>query len=168
MYPSMRARILLLYPGAGLGGKKWRLTWEQVMSQPLPADDYCYGDVERDDETDEDWYEGCCIEQGLVQGLNAGSAEGVDRCGELVVKDPYGMQHTFKILTTHQFLIPEGPYTLLGVPWFSDLAVFWVVGRTLPDQRFEKLSVITIPDKGERKRLHQCGLAQREFKVYLC
>ncbi|KAK0185751.1 hypothetical protein F5146DRAFT_191375 [Armillaria mellea] len=166
----VRARILLLYPGAGLGSKKWRPTWEQVMSEPLPADDECYKLLERDDEMDEDWYEGPCIKQGFVRGLNA-SAEGVDRRGELVVKDADGMQHTFKILATHKFLIPEGPHTLLGA-FFTfrnpHRRVFqWVVGRSLPDQRFEKLSVITVPDEGERERLRQCGFVQWGLKTYL-
>ncbi|KAK0453072.1 hypothetical protein EV421DRAFT_1701261 [Armillaria borealis] len=83
----MGGLILFLYPGVGLGCKKWRPTWEQVMMEPLPADDDCWGFVRHDDETDEDLYEGPCIEQGFVRGLNTGSAEGVDRYGELVVKD---------------------------------------------------------------------------------
>ncbi len=136
------------------------------MTEPLPADvncERCEAIVDRDDETDEDWYEGPCIEQGLVRVLHAGSAEGVDRCGELVVKDADGMQHTFKIHVTHQFPIPEGAYTLLGssINLLWQVGEFWVVGRSLPDwQRFEKLSVIRIPDEGERKRLDQCGVVQ--------
>ncbi len=43
MAPSMRAAILLLYPGVGLGCKKWRPTWDQLMMEPLPKDvDYLY------------------------------------------------------------------------------------------------------------------------------
>ena len=142
------------------------------MTEPLPADVYCDGFVDCDDETDEDWYEGPCIEQGFVWGLNAGSAEGVDRCGgELVVKDADGMQYTFNICVTHQFPIPEGTYTLLGsfVPWYpQEVTEFWVVGRSLPYRRFEKLSVIRIPDEGERKRLDQCGVVQWGLKkIYL-
>ncbi|PBK73164.1 hypothetical protein ARMSODRAFT_1015958 [Armillaria solidipes] len=172
MFDHMRAYILFLYPGVGLGCKKWRPTWEQVMMEPLPADDSCDGYVNRDDETDEDWHEGPCIEQGFVRGLNAGLAEGVDRCGELIVKDADGMQHTFKICVTHQFPIPEGAYTLLGSftdPWdlqaTKEVTEFWVVGRSLPDQRFEKLSVIRIPDKGERERLYQCGVLEVDVDV---
>ncbi|PBL01937.1 hypothetical protein ARMGADRAFT_232916 [Armillaria gallica] len=167
----MRAKILFLYPGVGLGCKKWRPTWEQVMTEPLPEDVDCYGFVDRHDETDEDWYNcGPCIEQGFVQGLHAGSVEGVDRCGELVVKDADGKQHTFKIRVTHQFPIPEGAYTLLGDFWLWDrekARKFWVVGRSLPDRRFEKLSVIKIPDEEERKRLYQCGVVQWGLKIYL-
>ncbi|SJL01412.1 uncharacterized protein ARMOST_04734 [Armillaria ostoyae] len=172
MEEDMWLSILFLYPGVGLGCKKWRPTWEQVMTEPLPADVYCEGFIGHYDKTDEDWYMGPCIEHGLVQGLNAGSAEGVDRCGELVVKDADGMQYTFNICVTHQFPIPEGAYTLLGSfttsQWvFKEVGGFWVVGRSLPDHRFEKLSVIRIPDKGERERLDQCGIVQWGLKTYL-
>ncbi len=171
MPEHMRARILFLYPGVGLGCKKWRPTWEQVMTEPLPADVDCDGFVSRDDETDKDWYKGPYIEQGLVWGLNAGLAEGVDQCGELVVKDANRMQHTLQIRVTHQFPIPEGTYTLLGAFWPWDpkeVPEFWVVGRSLPYRRFEKLSVIRIPDEGERKRLDQCGVVQWGLKkIYL-
>ncbi|PBL01963.1 hypothetical protein ARMGADRAFT_1005415 [Armillaria gallica] len=177
-----RARILFLYPGVGLGCKKWRPTWEQVMTEPLPADvDRCDGFVRHDDETNEDWYEGPRIKQGFVRGLHVGSAEGVDRYGELVVRGTLRMRrHTFKICATHQFPIPEGTYTLLGsfspyrrspaYGWGSEKVTreFWVVGRSLPNQRFEKLSVIRIPDKGERERLDQCGVVQWGLKkIYL-
>ncbi len=33
MAPRMRAAFLLVYPGVGLGCKKWRPTWDQVMKQ---------------------------------------------------------------------------------------------------------------------------------------
>ncbi|KAK0242213.1 hypothetical protein EDD85DRAFT_946357 [Armillaria nabsnona] len=90
----MRVLILFLYPGVGLGYKKWRPTWKQVMTECLPADVDCEGFIDHDNKTDEDWYEGPYIEQGFVRGLNARSAEGVDRGGELVVKDTDGMQRT--------------------------------------------------------------------------
>ncbi len=172
MGDHMRACILFLYPGVGLGCKKWRPTWEQVMTEPLPADVDCDGFVSRDDETDEDWYEGPCIEQGFVRGLNAGSVEGVDRYGELVVKDADGMQHTFNIRVTHQFPIPEGAYTLLGDfgrRWErKEVKEFWLVGRSLPNRRFEKLSVIRIPDEREGERLNQCRIVQWGLeKIYL-
>ncbi|SJL01418.1 uncharacterized protein ARMOST_04740 [Armillaria ostoyae] len=170
MGQGTRGLILFLYPGVGLGSKKWRPTWEQVMTVPLPVDVDCGEFVGHDDETDEDWYQGPCIEQGFVRGLNAGSAEGVDRCGELIVKDADGMQHTFNIRVTHQFPIPERAYSLLGSwSWHpKEVMEFWVVGRSLPDRWFEKLSVIRIPDEGERKRLDQCGIVQWVFEdIYL-
>ncbi len=78
MSPVNRADILFMYPGAGLGCKKWRPTWMQIMTEPLPDGDRS-GFVKHDDETDEDWCEELCIEKGLVRGLDVGSAEGRDR-----------------------------------------------------------------------------------------
>ncbi|PBK64651.1 hypothetical protein ARMSODRAFT_978903 [Armillaria solidipes] len=139
--------LLFLYPKAGLGCKKWRPTWAQVMTEPLPTYGIsCSGGVERDDETDEDWFEGPCIEKGHVRRLD-GSAERDDLReirGELVVEGADGMAHTFSIHVNHRYPIPEDTYVLLGVrAAFSDPSAphQWVVGRRLPDQRFEKVSV---------------------------
>ncbi len=160
MYTFMRALFLLVYPGVGLGCKKWGPTWDQVMKQPLPKDvgvRFPFVHVRHHDETDEDWFYGCCIEKGHVRGFNAGSAEGRDRCGELVVKAADGIVYTFKIRVTHRFPIPEDTYTLLGDihPWVDDtLAIYqsWAVGRRLPDQRFEKVSVIMMDDLDNQER----------------
>ncbi|SJL15008.1 uncharacterized protein ARMOST_18489 [Armillaria ostoyae] len=150
-----RLLLLFLYPKAGLGCKKWRPTWAQVMTEPLPTYGIsCSGGVERDDETDEDWFEGPCIEKGHVRGLD-GSAERDDLReirGELVVEGADGMAHTFPIHVNHRYPIPEDTYVLLGVrAAFSDSSTpcQWVVGRRLPDQRFEKVSVFGIYS-GER------------------
>ncbi|PBK80135.1 hypothetical protein ARMGADRAFT_1040315 [Armillaria gallica] len=149
MYAHMRALFLLLYPGVGLGCKKWRPTWDQVMKQPLPKDvNNLYTGVKHDDETGEDWFEGPCIDKAHVRGFDAGSAEGCDRYGELVVKAADGIVHTFKIHVTHRFPIPEDTYTLLG----DNLHRFWAVGRRLPDQRFEKVSVIVMDDLDDEER----------------
>ncbi|KAK0220991.1 hypothetical protein EDD85DRAFT_892856 [Armillaria nabsnona] len=163
MGPVMRACFLFLYPGVGLGCKKWRPTWEQVMTEPLPADDRCPGFVKRDDETDEDWYEGACIEKGHVQGL----AEGGDRsrCGELVIEGVDGMAHTFKILVTHQLPILEDTYTLIGSNrHYLDGTLlhsqYWAFGRRLPEQRFEKYSVFRITGRDEIDRLDNLGVAR--------
>ncbi len=80
MNTGTRARFFFMYPGIGLGCKKWRPTWDQVMKQPLPKDvgylnTYTY--VWRDDKTDEDWFDGYCIEKGHVRGFDTGSAEGL-------------------------------------------------------------------------------------------
>ncbi|KAK0438765.1 hypothetical protein EV421DRAFT_1738231 [Armillaria borealis] len=150
MDPVMRAHFLLVYPGVGLGCKKWRPTWDQVMKQPLPKDvDHLHTDIHHHDETDEDWFDGYCIEKGHVQGFDAGSAEGHHRCGELVVKAVDGITHSLKIHVTHQFPIPEDTYTLLGDTYIllGDMYHWpyqWAVGRRLPDQRFEKVSVIVM------------------------
>ncbi len=71
-------RLLFHYPGVGLGCKKWRPTWDQVMTEPLPMGTAQFGHVEHDNETDEDWVDGFCIEKGLLQGLNKKYQEGVD------------------------------------------------------------------------------------------
>ncbi len=145
-----RMNFLFGYPGAGLGCKKWRPTWMQVMTEPLPVHVNCIRFVHYDKETCEDRYEGSCIEKGLVQGLDVGSAEGCDRYGELVVEDANGIAHTFKIHVTHQCLIPKDAYTLLG----DHSHKAWAVGRRLPGWKFEKVSVFQMDDQKEVERLH--------------
>ncbi|PBK72029.1 hypothetical protein ARMSODRAFT_932387 [Armillaria solidipes] len=149
MYPVSRADFLFVYPGAGLGCKKWRPTWMQIMTEPLPVHGSCPGSVKHDDETGEDWCEEPCIEKGLVWGLDVGLAKGRYRYGELVVRDANGIMHTFKIHTTHQCLIPEDVYTLLA----DDTYWTWAVGRRLPGQKFEKVSTFEMNGPGEARRL---------------
>ncbi len=153
--------LLFQYPGVGLGCKKWRPTWDQVMTEPLPAYVGYIGPVKHDDKTDEDWVDGLCIEKGFLRGLDVGSAEGVDRCGQLVVKDEDGSVETFKIYVTHQIPIPEDAYILLRSqdpdPWYDNKKakqIYWAVGRRMPDQRFEKVSVFMMDNWTEIKRLH--------------
>ncbi|KAK0438752.1 hypothetical protein EV421DRAFT_1713987 [Armillaria borealis] len=168
MAPGIRVGFLLLYPGVGLGCKKWRPTWDQVMMEPLPKDvDNFYADIEHDNKTDEDWFVGRCIEKGHVRVFNTGSVEGRDRWGELVVKAVDGIAHTFKIRVTHRFPIPEDTYTLLGDTYSP---YQWAVGRRLPDQRFEKVSVIVTDDftYKERQKLGNLGsLAARSRNVLI-
>ncbi|PBK59079.1 hypothetical protein ARMSODRAFT_899734, partial [Armillaria solidipes] len=73
-----RALLLFQYPGVRLGCKKWRPTWDQVMMESLPAYINWFGEVHHDDKTDEDRFDGHCIEKGLLHGLDVGSAEGDD------------------------------------------------------------------------------------------
>ncbi len=112
----------------------------------------------------EDWFDGLCIEKGHVRVFDAGSAEGRDRCGELVVKAADGIKHTFKIHVTHQFPIPEDTYTLL-----SDLLHrrFWAIGRRLPDQRFEKVSVIVMDDLDNKERIQLIHLIPKSRIVLI-
>ncbi|KAK0214718.1 hypothetical protein EDD85DRAFT_962964 [Armillaria nabsnona] len=162
MEPVMRADFLFGYSEAGLGCKKWRPTWKQVMTEPLPDyASYYDDDVKYNKETGEDWYEGYCIEKGLVQGLDVGSAEGCDRCGELVVKDANGIAHTFKIHVTHQCLIPEDVYILLG----DLLQQTWAVGRRLPGQKFKKVSVFMIDSLKEIQRLKDLDVSPMSHNV---
>ncbi|PBK96098.1 hypothetical protein ARMGADRAFT_989944 [Armillaria gallica] len=161
MYPFMWVSLFLFYPGVGLGHKKWRPTWEQVMTEPLPQDANCDVLVGHDDKTDEDWFEALCIEKGYVCRLDVELAEGVDRCGELVVKSADGISHTFIIHATHQILIPEDAYTLLGCDTADSNGIrwqHWVVGWQLPRQRFQKVSVVVINDKGDVERLAGLGI----------
>ncbi|KAK0217536.1 hypothetical protein EDD85DRAFT_369250 [Armillaria nabsnona] len=162
MAPRMRAAFLFVYPGVGLGCKKWRPTWDQVMKQPLPKDlVYLNAHVWCDDKTDEDFFDGWCIEKGYVQGFNTGSAEGHDQYGELVVEATNGIAHTFKIHVTHRFPIPEDTYTLLG-----DIEHrVWAIGRRLPEQRFKKVSVIKMYNWNELQRLKNLSLAARTRNV---
>ncbi|PBK79142.1 hypothetical protein ARMGADRAFT_185164 [Armillaria gallica] len=165
MVPGMQAPFLLVYPGVGLGCKKWRPTWDQVMTEPLPKDvNKLYAYVHHDDETGEDWFDGQCIEKGYVRGFDVESVEGRDRCGELVVKAANGIAYTFKIRVTHRFPIPEDTYTLLGDTVWSDQ---WAIGRRLPDQRFEKVSVIVMDDLNdeERQKLKDLILVARSRHV---
>ncbi|KAK0491810.1 hypothetical protein EDD18DRAFT_1334639, partial [Armillaria luteobubalina] len=159
MYGSMRESFLLLYPGIGLGQKKWRPTWEQIMTEPLPVDHLCGGFVRRDDGTDEDWFAEVCIERGHVLGLDVPFTEGRDRCGELVVESMDGEPYTFAIRATHQFLIPEDTYTLLGSSErvkHADIdrirRQYWAVGRRLSDGRFEKVSVVVMDARKDAGR----------------
>ncbi|KAK0219498.1 hypothetical protein EDD85DRAFT_341177 [Armillaria nabsnona] len=164
MYFGMRVNFLFGYPGAGLGCKKWRPTWMQVMTEPLPDDGNCYNNyVEYNKETGKDRFMSYCIEKGLVQGLDVRSAEGCDRYGELVVKDANEIAHTFKIHVTHQCLIPKDVYTLLGdfFEWSpSNSGQAWAVGRRLPGQKFEKVSVFRMDSLKEANRL-------KDLNVYL-
>ncbi len=168
MSPMMRVDFLFGYPEAGLGCKKWRPTWKQVMTEPLPRYSNSIDDVVYDKETGEDWYEGCCIEKGLVQGLDVRSAEGHKRWGELVVKDTDGIMHTFKIHVTHQCLISEDVYTLLGnfSKWFSSTSGHaWAVGRQLPGQKFEKVSVFRMNSLEEVNRLKDLNVCLQSRNV---
>ncbi|KAK0493531.1 hypothetical protein EDD18DRAFT_1107917 [Armillaria luteobubalina] len=135
-----REAFLFMYPGVGLGCKKWRPTWDQLMKEPLLPYRYSeHAGVEHNYDFDQDWYFGCCILKGYVWGLDTGSTENHDRYGELVIKDAEEIAHTFKIHITHRLPIPEDTYTLLDGGHSH-----WAVGRQLPNQRFEKVSVITI------------------------
>ncbi|KAK0493595.1 hypothetical protein EDD18DRAFT_1405441 [Armillaria luteobubalina] len=139
-----------MYPIVGLGSKKWRPTWDQLMKEPLPQYVSAYGviNVMRNDEMDEDWYSGPCILKGYVRGFGMGPAENQDRRGELVVRATDGIAHTFKIRITHRFPISEDSYTLLsgGGVWNNK----WVIGKQLPNQRFEKVSVIATDESVEK------------------
>ncbi|KAK0436036.1 uncharacterized protein EV420DRAFT_1317510 [Desarmillaria tabescens] len=145
-----RAELFFLYPEPGNAGRKWRPSWDQLMTKPPPEDRPHGILVDRNEEMDEDWCNLYCIEKGWVRGL-AHVVEGSDRRGELIIKDAGGTEHAFNITATHEYPIPDNTYTLIGAHsvWFED----WVVGRRLPGKRFEKVSVLKFPDKEEWRQL---------------
>ncbi|KAK0245483.1 hypothetical protein EDD85DRAFT_943910 [Armillaria nabsnona] len=161
--PFVQGILFFTYPEPGTGCKKWRPSWEQVMTKPLPNDSEPYHRIPEVCRDDDDWCEGLNIESGFVRGLAVGGEEGIDRCGELIVEDVDGMAHTFNILASHQYPIPEDTYTLLGsdpVTW--DIIFppqYWVAGRRLPSKMFEKVSVFEMTDSNEIKRLIELGLS---------
>ncbi|SJL05367.1 uncharacterized protein ARMOST_08734 [Armillaria ostoyae] len=162
MYSGHRGRLFSTYPEPGTSCKKWRPSWEQVMTKPLPND--AQGRVANVGKDNDDWCEGPHIERVFVRGLAVGGEEGMDRCGELVVEDADGLGHSFNIVASHQYLIPEDMYTLLGSDpfgWKDKIhpPQYWVVGRRLPSEMFEKVSVFTMTDIDEIKRLKELGLS---------
>ncbi|KAK0421662.1 hypothetical protein EV421DRAFT_1965903 [Armillaria borealis] len=138
MRGEYRGQMLLWYPESGKGRRKWRPSWEQIMTEFLPMHESpLREDAHRDEETDNDWYKGVNIEKGYVRGLAMGNMEREVWRGELVVQDSTGMARMFEIVATHQYPIPEDFYTLISGRW--DLG-YWAIGRRMPDQRFEKVS----------------------------
>ncbi|KAK0231865.1 hypothetical protein EDD85DRAFT_849070 [Armillaria nabsnona] len=159
-----RAELLFLYPEPGTASKRWRPSWEQVMTKPLPTKGECAAWASRDDETDVDWCEGYCIEKGCVKGLAVEDVKGASRCGQLAVEDESGTMHTFQIIATHQYPIPERTYTLIGAHMSLE---YWVLGRRLPGRRFEKVSVFTMVNREDRERLRNLGLAAVSRNILL-
>ncbi len=84
-------------------------------------------------------------------------------------EDVDGMAHTFNILASHQYPIPEDTYTLLSsdpVEW--DIIFppqYWVIGRRLPSKMFEKVSVFEMTDLNEIKRLIELGLSAKSRNI---
>ncbi|KAK0506548.1 hypothetical protein EDD18DRAFT_1325746 [Armillaria luteobubalina] len=168
MHTPIRGTLLVTYPEAGTGCKKWRPSWKQVMKKPLPRNIGIWlPNVERDDH---DWCKEHRIERGFVRGLAVGGEEGISRCGELVVKDADGISHAFRIAASHQYPIPEDTYTLLGslpINWRDEIrpAQYWAVGQRMTNKMFEKVSVFEIIDPNEIKRLDGLGLAAESGSI---
>ncbi|KAK0458853.1 uncharacterized protein EV420DRAFT_1642575 [Desarmillaria tabescens] len=155
MDAQCRADLFSFYPEPGNAGAKWRPSWHQLMTKPLPTDAFAGIFFDRDEETGVDWCEVECI-KGLVRGLAV--VEGDNRHGQLIVKGKDGMKHRFKIMATHTYPIPAETYTLICVDE-SDFRS-WVVGRRLPKQRFEKVSVLQILDRDESTQLKDLHITE--------
>ncbi len=163
MREEYRGELFFWYPEPGNAGTKWRPSWDQVMLKNLPADNPSDMTVEWDVETGEDWCKVHYIEKGFVRGLAMGDVEEGHRRGELIVKDAGGVEHTFNITCAHKYPIPEDTYTLLGTNQtnFGQIrAQYWVVGRRLSGEEFEKVSVFETTDK-DRQRLMDLGIAEQ-------
>ncbi len=159
-----RGLLFFLCAEPGNADKKWRPSWEQVMTKPLPAFPvlgYCLN-VDWDETRDEDW---CIAEgiEGLVLGL-AGVEEG-DRRGVLIVKDNGGIEHRVKITATHTYPIPEDTYTMIFTSTVqSSEDCRWMVGRSLPGGKFEKVSMLII-SRNEHWWLKNLGIT--EWRRYI-
>ncbi|KAK0471321.1 hypothetical protein IW261DRAFT_903622 [Armillaria novae-zelandiae] len=169
---SSRVELLFLYPKPGSGSKYWRPSWKQVMSKKTTSLSCSglewIGKVSPMEETDSNWFEGTRIDVGDVRGLS-NKKESRVRQGELTVKDDIGASHTFKIVADHAYPIPDGSYILIGRGSYSKtLAYFWVIGWRMRDGRFKKVSVFGIPDKEERQRLQELGIARYHAKMVFC
>ncbi|PBK93343.1 hypothetical protein ARMGADRAFT_121232 [Armillaria gallica] len=147
MRPKHREDMFFLYPRPGSEHAR-RPSWNQVITEKCLTTgqvSLC-ADVGRDEETNSDWYDGMCIEEGRVQGLDTDDPKGlaVVRQGRLVVKDHAGTLHSLKIVAAHPYAIPEDSYTLIASgQWKSGARaplteIYWVAGRRLPEQKFER------------------------------
>ncbi|PBK95856.1 hypothetical protein ARMGADRAFT_925273, partial [Armillaria gallica] len=159
-----RRELFFSRPEPGDAGTKWRPSWEQVMMnlKPLPTYRlYTRVDVDRGDVTG-DSCDGECIE-GLVRGLAV--VEGGDRRGVLIVKDKGGIEHRVKITATHTSPIPEDTYAMIyACESESSRDCGWMVGRSLPGGKFEKVSMLIISCKGHW-RLEDLGII--EWRQYI-
>ncbi|KAG7443456.1 uncharacterized protein BT62DRAFT_332389 [Guyanagaster necrorhizus] len=158
-----RGKLFLWYPEPGDTGMKWRPSWDQVMKRPLPVDDYSWMTVDWDGETNDSWFGGYCIEKGFVQGLAMESVKEVERCGELIIKDANGAEHSFHIIARHKFPIREDMYTLLGITpkplQHYGQKQYLVIGQRLSDEKFEKVSVFEMAGE-EAQRLRHLGITK--------
>ncbi|KAK0437425.1 uncharacterized protein EV420DRAFT_1280684 [Desarmillaria tabescens] len=127
--------LLLLYPEPGNGYKCWQPSWNEVMAMvTIPKTRMCLQSVDlQTDETGVDWYWGPCIKLGNLRGLGKVSSKIIPRQGELLVKDHTGLSHVFKIIADHTYLIPDSPYTLIGMSYspcyYDETSLHWAVGH---------------------------------------
>ncbi|KAK0474110.1 hypothetical protein IW261DRAFT_1341870 [Armillaria novae-zelandiae] len=132
----VRAELFMSSPEPGDGGPKWRPSWHQAMTNPL-LPYWPDASVDRDETGGEDSCNKQCVD-GFMRGLAV--VEAGNRYGEFIVKHNGGIKR-FGITAPHTYPIPEDTYTLIycGCMQFSDVCI---VGRSLPEGRFEKVSVV--------------------------
>ncbi|KAK0430889.1 hypothetical protein EV421DRAFT_236437 [Armillaria borealis] len=161
-----RAQLFFLCPEPGNAGKKWRPSWDQVM-KPLHT---CYHRrngmrVRWDNTVDEDWCVVDCIEKGLVRGM-AVVEGGANRCGELVVENDCGIEQ-FKITAAHAYPIPEDTYTMIHTcECESSRGHGWVVGRSLPGGKFEKVATLEMSHE-EQSRLEDLHITEERQYILI-
>ncbi|KAK0238831.1 hypothetical protein EDD85DRAFT_521874 [Armillaria nabsnona] len=168
-----RAQLFFLYPEPGNGRKKWCPSWEQIMRKPgLRVDGFQVATISwdepplsrngspeimvRDEEVDVDYHQLFCIDNVIVEGL-AVKYETARRGRFIVAKEGSHESHSFRIVAGHQYQIPEGTYTLISAHMGSQ---YWVVGKRLSDQRFEKVSVFEMNSSAKIKELKDLGIAK--------
>ncbi|PBK59651.1 hypothetical protein ARMSODRAFT_966722 [Armillaria solidipes] len=182
MFKYSRWDLLFFYPEPGDGSKCWRPSWNQIMTKILPSQQMSLWDgvfkLREHPDDRADFYQGYHIDSGYVRGLSHPSYKGMPRQGEMVVQDDTGSTHTFKIIADHTYPIPEGSYTLLGSNdhYVSSRSrsnlhdrrlLFWLVGWQRRDGKFEKLSVFSMLDEDERRRIWDLGIGKYTYTV-LC
>ncbi|KAK0493188.1 hypothetical protein EDD18DRAFT_1180965 [Armillaria luteobubalina] len=175
MRTKHRGDMFFMYPRPG-SEQAWRPSWNQVITERrLPTGKVSlYADVGRDEETNSDWYEGVRVEEGRIQGLDIDDPKGLLRRGKLIVKDDAGTPHSFEIVAAHPYAISEDSYTLLasglwknGVRAAPVTEIYWVAGRKLSEQRFEKVAVFSMTDVKEIQKLKKLGIGKRLIRNYL-
>ncbi|KAK0462755.1 hypothetical protein IW261DRAFT_1613959 [Armillaria novae-zelandiae] len=131
-----RAQLFVSCPEPGDGGPKWRPSWHQAMTKPL-LPYWIDASVDRDETGGEDSCNKQCVD-GFMRGLAV--VEAGDRHGEFIVKHKGGIKQ-FRITAPHTYPIPEDTYTLIYCIRKESLDMC-IVGRSLPEGRFEKVSVV--------------------------
>ncbi|KAK0433507.1 hypothetical protein EV421DRAFT_2088592 [Armillaria borealis] len=160
-----RAELFFLCPEPGDRGPKWRPSWDQVMNKPLleyhPDPDGVFQFIDRHETGDEETCDAECI-AGLVRGLAV--VEGGDRRGVLIVKGKDRKKRRFKITAAHAYPIPEDTYTLIDAcSEYGPPRRRWVVGRSLPGEKFEKVSVLEISDEEQRRLKDLCIFKKHRY-----
>ncbi|KAK0184614.1 hypothetical protein F5146DRAFT_1074297 [Armillaria mellea] len=158
-----RGQLFFLCPEPGNTGRKWQPSWDQVMTKAQLVSTFevdfrvC---IDRDETRDEDSCDVWCIAKALVQGLDV--VEEGDRCGKLIVQDWDGKEHGFEITAAHTHPILGDTYTMIYTCEFeSSRDHSWVVGRSLPGGKFEKVSVLEM--SYEESYSLRCFAVKRQY-----